>query len=217
LVNSWLSRLGGRGRGSGAGALIQIAREVVSRRRSLQGALNEVRHPGVLDAISDDDFRYLDVTIAERALSDREFALVLARLTHTAARAKGFERQTVDAALRLDSLLPSDDPSREREKLLRAAYAAAQRSGYLKGGRLTLARLGYRSLEAGDTERARALFQQQLDIAPDQSDAPAGSRPPSRSATCSGKTATSTVPRSTTGGPVAPPSGSTSIAGWPKP
>jgi tetratricopeptide (TPR) repeat protein len=172
-VNSWLGRLGGRGRGSGAGALVQIAREVVSRRRSLQGALNEVRHPGVLDALSDDDFRYLDVTIAERVHSDREFALVLARLTHTAARAKGFERQTVDAALRLDSLLPTDDPSREREKLLRDAYAAAQRSGYLKGGRQTLARLGYRSLEAGDTERARALFQQQLDIAPDQNDSPA--------------------------------------------
>ena len=172
MVNSWLGRLGGRGRGSGAGALIQIAREVVGRRRSLQGAVNEVRHPAILDALSDDDFRYLDVTIGERVHSDREFSLILARLTHTAARAKGFERQTVDAALRLDSLLPADDPSREREKLLRDAYGAAQRSGYIKGGRLTLARLGYRSLENGDTERARALFQQQLDIAPDQNDTP---------------------------------------------
>ena len=70
-MNTWLSRLGGRGRGSGAGVLVQIAREVVGRRRSLQGALNEVRHPAVLDALADDDFRYLDLTIGERVHSDR--------------------------------------------------------------------------------------------------------------------------------------------------
>lgn len=169
-MNGWLGRLGGRNRDGGAGILIQTAREVVGRRRSLQGGLNEVRHPAVLDALSEEDFRFLDTTIAERVHSDREFATVLARLTHLAARAKGFERQTVDAALRLEPLLPADDPSREREKLLRDAYGAAQRAGYIRGGRLTLARLGQRFQEAGDSERARALFAQQLDIADESHD-----------------------------------------------
>ncbi|MDQ3043989.1 MAG: hypothetical protein M3R06_02385, partial [Chloroflexota bacterium] len=116
MVTSVMNRLSGRGRHGGGGVLIQIAREVVGRRRSVQGALNEVRHPAVLDALADEDFRALDTIISERVTSDREFAVVLARLSHAAARAKGFDRQIVDAALRLDALLPADDPSREREK-----------------------------------------------------------------------------------------------------
>lgn len=158
--------LGARGRSDGnAGVIIQIAREVVERRRSIQGALNEVRHPAVLDALSDEDFRLLDEAIEDAAASYREYAIVLARLTHAAARAKGFDRQIVDAAIRLDSLLPKDDPSRERDQLLRDAYTIAQRAGYVRGGRSTLARLGQRAVEADDLDRARLLFQQQLDIA----------------------------------------------------
>ena len=164
---------GGRGRGGGGAALVQIAREVVGRRRSLQGALNEARHPAVLDALHEEDFEALDTTVEKRTHSDPEFALVLARLVHAAARAKGFDRQIVDAALRLDSLLPADDPSREREKLLRDAYGAAQRDGYVLGGRLALARLGHRAFDAGDLERARVLFQQQLDLGPDADDSSA--------------------------------------------
>ncbi len=172
MVTGWLGRLGGRSRDGGAGVLINTAREVVGRRRSLQGGLNEIRHPSVLDALSESDFAYLDVTIAERTNSDREFATVLARLTHLAARAKSFDRQTVDTALRLEPLLPADDPNREREKLLRDAYAAAQRSGYVRGGRLTLARLAQRFLDAGESERARALFKQELEIADEAQDTP---------------------------------------------
>ncbi len=170
MVTGWLGRLGGRTRDGGAGILINTAREVVGRRRSLQGGLNEIRHPSVLDALSELDFSHLDVTIAERTNSDREFATVLARLTHHAARAKSFDRQTVDSALRLEPLLPADDPNREREKLLRDAYAAAQRSGYVRGGRQTLARLAQRFLESGDSERARALFKQELEIAAEDQD-----------------------------------------------
>jgi tetratricopeptide (TPR) repeat protein len=165
-----MSRLSGRSRHGGGGALIQIAREVVGRRRSVQGALNEVRHPAVLDALADEDFRALDTIISERITSDREFSVVLARLSHAAARAKGFDRQIVDAALRLDALLPADDPSREREKLLRDAYGAAQRAGYVRGGRQALARLGRRALDAGDDERGRILLQQQVDLGPESSD-----------------------------------------------
>src|SRR3954453_16056517 len=163
--------LGGRGGDDGnSGGIVQIAREVVERRRSIQGALNEVRHPAVLDALADEDFRVLDETIEESAASYREYAIVLARLTSAAARAKGFDRQIVDAAIRLDSLLPKEDPSRERDQLLRDAYMVAQRAGYTRGGRATLARLGQRALEADDLERARMLFQQQLDIADESSD-----------------------------------------------
>ncbi len=151
-------------------AIFQIAREVVERRRSMQGALNEIRHPAVLDDLSDADFAMLDEAIAESASDYREYALVLARLTHAAARAKGFDRQIVDAALRLDSFLPLDDPSREREQLLRDAYTTAQRAGYAKGGRAALARLGERALAADDFERARAMFQQQLDIGDESTD-----------------------------------------------
>ncbi|MDP9369085.1 MAG: hypothetical protein M3Q03_12530, partial [Chloroflexota bacterium] len=108
-MSGWMSRFTGRGRG-GEILLIQIARETVGRRRSVQGALNEVRHPAILDALADEDFHALDRTIAERTHSDREFALVLARLAYAAACAKGFDRQSVDLGLRLEALLPADDP-----------------------------------------------------------------------------------------------------------
>ena len=169
-MSSWIERLAGKGRRGGSGVLVQIAREVVGRRRSIQGAISEVRHPAVLDALSDDDFKILDELIDERIVSDREFAQVLARLTHAAAHAKGFERQTVDAALRLDGLLPVDDPANEREKLLRDAYKAAQRAGYVQGGRKAIARLGQQAATSGDTERARVLLQQQVELGPEDHD-----------------------------------------------
>lgn len=169
-MSSWIEKLANKGRKGGNGVLVQISREVVGRKRSINGAISEVRHPAVLDALSDDDFSILADLIDERVDSDREFAQVLARLTHAAAHAKGFDRQTVDAALQLDSLLPSEDPAREREKLLRDAYKAAQRAGYVQGGRRALGRLGHREVSAGDTEKARALFQQQLDLGPSSND-----------------------------------------------
>ena len=164
----WLS---GRGKTDTHGSVVlQFAREVVERRRSMQGALNEVRHPAVLDSLSDEDFRQLDDVIAENGNSHPEYAIVLARLAHAAARAKGFDRQIVDAAIRLDSLLPLDDPSRERDQLLRDAYVTAQKAGYARGGRLTLARLADRALDADDLERARKFFTQQLEIGDESTD-----------------------------------------------
>ena len=72
--------IGGRSRSEGnCEAIFQIAREVVERRRSMQGALNEVRHPGILDNLSDEDFRLLDEAIVESAQDYPEYALVLAR------------------------------------------------------------------------------------------------------------------------------------------
>ena len=60
--------IGGRSRSEGnCEAIFQIAREVVERRRSMQGALNEVRHPAILDNLSDEDFRLLDEAIVESA------------------------------------------------------------------------------------------------------------------------------------------------------
>ncbi|MGI8475226.1 MAG: tetratricopeptide repeat protein, partial [Thermomicrobiales bacterium] len=153
-----------------SGVIIQFAREVVERRRSIQGALNEVRHPAVLDSLGDEDFEILDEAIDESAAEYREYAIVLARLTHAAARAKGFDQPIVDAAIRLDSLLPKEDPSRERDQLLRDAYVIAHRANYARGGRMTLARLGQRAVEADDTDRARTLFQQQLEIGDEASD-----------------------------------------------
>lgn len=169
-MNGLREMLGGRRRGNTAAALPRMAREVVDRRRSVQGALNEMRQPGILDPLNPDDFVRLDTEIVDQAPHDREFAVVLARLVHAAARAKGFDREIVDAALRLDGLLPSDDPSRERDKLLRDAYAIAQRSGYIEGGQRSLARLGHRALEAGETERARHLLREQLAIGDETSD-----------------------------------------------
>lgn len=163
-------RLAGRRRGSAGGLLLQMAREVVERRRSLQGALNEVRRPEVLDTLTPADFQRLDVAIAEQAAIDREFAIVLARLAHAAARAKRWEREVVDAALRLDGLLPHDDPGRERDKLLRDAYANAQQIGYVAGGRVALSRIGHRALEAGETERARQTLREQLAIGDENDD-----------------------------------------------
>lgn len=169
-MSSWIERFAGKGRHGGSGVLVQIAREVVGRKRSLQGAISEVRHPAVLDALSDDDFVVLGEVIDERVASDREFSTVLARLTHAAAHAKSFDRDTVDAALRLDALLPTDDPGRDREKLLRDAYRAAQRAGYVHGGRRALARLGQRAAQVGEPERARVLLQQQLDLGSETTD-----------------------------------------------
>lgn len=165
-----MARLGGRGRHNGANAIVHLAREVVGRRRTIQNATQEVRNAIILDSLADEDFRALDTTIAERTTSDREFAQTLARLTYAASRAKGFDRCVVDAALRLDSLVPTDDPAHERDRLLRDAYNSAQKASYIRGGRLALGRLGRRAVEAGDLERARVLLHQQLDLGPEKDD-----------------------------------------------
>jgi tetratricopeptide (TPR) repeat protein len=150
--------------------VLLIAREVTDRQRSVQGGLAEIRDPRVLDRLTAEDFEGLDLVIEEQADEDREYAVVLARLTYAAARAKGFEDEIVDAALRLDTLLPGDDPSHERDRLLRDAYAIAQRSGYVEGGRAALSRLGLRAIDSGDTERARALLHQQLELGDEEDD-----------------------------------------------
>lgn len=162
--------LGFRQRESAGDTVLLIAREVTDRQRSVQGGLAEIRDPDVLDRLTADDFEGLDMVIEEQADEDREYAVVLARLTYAAARAKGFDDQVVDAALRLDTLLPGDDPSHERDRLLRDAYAVAQRSGYVEGGRAALSRLGLRAIDAGDTERARALLRQQLALGDEEDD-----------------------------------------------
>ena len=162
--------LGFRRRESAGDTVLLIAREVTDRQRSVQGGLAEIRDPRVLDHLTSEDFEGLDLVIEEQADEDREYAVVLARLTYAAARAKGFDEDIVDAALRLDTLLPGDDPSHERDRLLRDAYAVAQRSGYIEGGRAALSRLGLRALDAGDTERARALLQQQLELGDEEDD-----------------------------------------------
>ncbi|MCA9877124.1 MAG: tetratricopeptide repeat protein, partial [Thermomicrobiales bacterium] len=140
------------------------------RQRSVQSGLAETRDPRVLDRLDADDFEGLDIVIEEQADEDREYAVVLARLTLAAAKAKGFDDQIVDAALRLDTLLPGDDPSHERDRLLREAYGVAQRAGYVEGGRAALSRLGMRAMDAGDTERARGLLVQQLELGDEEDD-----------------------------------------------
>ena len=162
--------LGFRRRESAGDTVLLIAREVTDRQRSVQGGLAEIRDPRVLDRLTAEDFEGLDIVIEEQSLEDREYAIVLARLVYAAARAKGFDDQIVDAALRLDTLLPGDDPSHERDRLLRDAYAMAQRSGYVEGGRAALSRLGLRALDAGETERARALLRQQLELGDEEDD-----------------------------------------------
>jgi tetratricopeptide (TPR) repeat protein len=169
-VTSLRDWLGFRRREGAGDTVLLIAREVTDRQRSVQGGLAEIRDPRVLDRLSEEDFEGLDLVIEDQADDDREYAVVLARLTYAAARAKGFDDQIVDAALRLDTLLPGDDPSRERDRLLRDAYAVAQRSGYVEGGRAALSRLGLRAIDAGDTERARALLRQQLDLGDEEDD-----------------------------------------------
>ena len=139
--------IGGRSRSEGnCEAIFQIAREVVERRRSMQGALNEVRHPAILDNLSDEDFRLLDEAIVESAQDYPEYALVLARLTHAAARAKGFDRQIVDSALRLDSFLPG------RRSQPRARAAPARCLHHRPAGRVC----PRRARDAGAARRARA-------------------------------------------------------------
>ncbi len=159
-----------RRRGAGDSILL-VAREVTDRHRSVQSGLAEIRQPSLLNALDPDDFLGLDEVIADQTADDREYAVVLARLTLAAARAKGLDREIVDAALRLDGLLPGDDPSRERDRLLRDAYGVAQAAGYVRGGRIALGRLGQRALEGGDSERARLLLQQQLDLGEEAEDA----------------------------------------------
>lgn len=170
-IRGW-SGIRGRGHGN-CEAILQIAREVVENQRSIQGALNEVRHPAVIERLDEQDFEILDETIVESAEDFPEFALTLARLTHAAARAAGTDPEIVDAALRLDSLLPQDDPSRERDQLLKEAYGVAQRCGYAHGGRMTLARLGQRAADADDFTRARTVLLQQLEIGDESTDSPA--------------------------------------------
>ena len=137
--------MGFRRRESAGDTVLYIAREVTDRQRSVQSGLAEIRDPRILDRLDADDFEGLDIVIEEQADEDREYAVVLARLTLAAAKAKGFDDQIVDASLRLDTLLPGDDPSHERDRLLREAYGIAQRAGYVEGGRAALSRLGMRA------------------------------------------------------------------------
>ncbi|MEZ4626325.1 MAG: hypothetical protein R2843_16370 [Thermomicrobiales bacterium] len=104
--------------------MMQFAHEVVDRRRSIQGAINEVRHPSVLDVLADEDFGFLVKPSSNRRRTTHRFSLALARLTHAAARAKGFDRQIVDAALRLDALLPPKTPAAS----VKRCYATPTRS-----------------------------------------------------------------------------------------
>ena len=69
-MSSWIEKLAGKGRRGGNAVLVQIAREVVGRRRSIQGAVSEVRHPAVLDALSDEDFDLRGELIEERLYND---------------------------------------------------------------------------------------------------------------------------------------------------
>ena len=162
--------MGFRRRESAGDTVLYIAREVTDRQRSVQSGLAEIRDPRILDRLDADDFEGLDIVIEEQADEDREYAVVLARLTLAAAKAKGFDDQIVDASLRLDTLLPGDDPSHERDRLLREAYGIAQRAGYVEGGRAALSRLGMRAMDAGDTERARSLLVQQLELGDEEYD-----------------------------------------------
>ncbi len=162
--------MGFRRRESAGDTVLYIAREVADRQRSVQSGLAEIRDPRILDRLDADDFEGLDIVIEEQADEDREYAVVLARLTMAAAKAKGFEDQIVDASLRLDTLLPGDDPSHERDRLLREAYGIAQRAGYVEGGRAALSRLGMRAMDSGDTERARSLLVQQLELGDEEYD-----------------------------------------------
>lgn len=169
-MSGWREWLGARRRGGAGDAILLIARDVTDRVRSVQGGLAEIRQPRLLDALTAADFAGLDQVIAEQAAEDHDYAIVLARLVYAAARSKGFDRQIVDAALRLDALLPGDDPSRERDKLLREAWGVAERAGYVEGGRVALNRLGLRALDAGDSERARQVLSRQLALGDEQLD-----------------------------------------------
>lgn len=162
--------MGFRRRESAGDTVLYLAREVTDRQRSVQSGLAEIRDPRILDRLDADDFEGLDIVIEEQADEDREYAVVLARLTLAAAKAKGFDDQIVDASLRLDTLLPGDDPSHERDRLLREAYGIAQRAGYVEGGRAALSRLGMRAMDSGDTERARSLLVQQLELGDEEYD-----------------------------------------------
>lgn len=162
--------MGFRRRESAGDTVLYIAREVTDRQRSVQSGLAEIRDPRILDRLDADDFEGLDIVIEEQADEDREYAVVLARLSLAAAKAKGFDDQIVDASLRLDTLLPGDDPSHERDRLLREAYGVAQRAGYVEGGRAALSRLGMRAMDSGDTERARSLLVQQLELGDEEYD-----------------------------------------------
>ena len=52
-MSSWIEKLDNKGKRGGSGVLVQISREVVSRKRSINGAISEVRHPAVLDALAE--------------------------------------------------------------------------------------------------------------------------------------------------------------------
>ena len=168
MVSSWMEKLAGKGRRGGSGVLVQISREVVGRRRSIAGAVSEVRHPAVLDALSDDDFKVLDQLIDERdraRIASSRPCWPASPTPPPTPRASTGKRSTPRCAS--TSCCRPKIPAREREKLLRDAYRAAQRAGYVQGGRKALARLGQRAVAAGDGERARVLLQQQVDLGPE--------------------------------------------------
>ncbi|MGI9254837.1 MAG: hypothetical protein ACR2J8_13920, partial [Thermomicrobiales bacterium] len=150
--------------------MLVIAREVTDRVQSVQSGLAEIRQPAILNALTEADFEGFSQVIDEQASEDREYAIVLARLVSAAAKARGQDAMVVDAALQLDSLLPGEDPARERERLLHDAWALAERVGYAEGAREALHRLGMRALDSGETERAKHTLRQQLTTGDEMAD-----------------------------------------------
>ena len=108
--------------------------------------------------------------IEEQADEDREYAVVLARLTYAAARPSASRMRS---STRLSGSTPSCQvmtPAMNATACCAMPTRWPSRSGYVEGGRAALSRLGLRALDAGETERARALLRQQLELGDEEED-----------------------------------------------
>lgn len=162
----WLRRY----QGTEANPIYRLAVDVATGRISYERALDAAEAHSVNGRLADGDLVDLDQQVESEARSNKQFALLLARLNAATARAKGFEKVLVDLYLRIAELLSDERDEAEREYNFREALHVAKRISYVSGQRRALNRLARMAFERGDTEDARDLLLQQLEAGREESD-----------------------------------------------
>jgi tetratricopeptide (TPR) repeat protein len=137
---------------------VQVQRGKVT----LQQATARVEETRELRDLADSQVADLDKYIGELPPTNRNFAVVLATLNFSAARAKGFRRVQVDSALRLADL--TYDPA-AKISILREALMASKKSGYRRGEKVALSTLAQLYTEDGRYEDAIGFYKEQVESA----------------------------------------------------
>lgn len=140
--------------------LYGLGQQVQRGKLTLDEAMARVDQTRELRDLSDNQLMELDKQIGAVSASQHGFAYILASLNYAAAKAKGFRRVQVESALRLAALTYE---TAGRISLLHEALAAARKSGYRRGEKITLSTLAGLYTQEGRYEEAIGLYKEQVE------------------------------------------------------